>query len=128
MQTLHSTLVGTAALLIVVMLTGSAGAQPAEGQVSADYMMEGCVRYLNGNLTRARTAFRAGACVGVLNTLVWIGSSFVPHLRFCPPEGVTTEQAVSVVVRYIEARPESIDDPFAGLAVLAFQKAWPCRR
>jgi len=38
---------------------------------------------------------------------------------FCPPNGVTTVQSVAVVVKYIEARPQRMHEPFGKLALEA---------
>jgi hypothetical protein len=43
-----------------------------------------------------------------------------------PAEGVTQGQAVAVVVKYIEARPERMHESFGKLALLALVTAWPC--
>jgi hypothetical protein len=39
------------------------------------------------------------------------------------PKDVTTQQAVRVIVRYIEAHPERMRDSFH---LLAIDNAWPC--
>jgi hypothetical protein len=39
-----------------------------------------------------------------------------------------TGQAVGVVVRYIDQRPERMHEKFMTLALEALQQAWPCRR
>jgi Rap1a immunity proteins len=35
---------------------------------------------------------------------------------------------VAVVIKYIEARPERMHEPFADLALEALKAAWPCNR
>jgi Rap1a immunity proteins len=41
---------------------------------------------------------------------------------------VTTVQSVAVVIKYIEARPQRMQENFGRLAVAAMQAAWPCKR
>jgi hypothetical protein len=35
---------------------------------------------------------------------------------------------VALVVKYIEARPERMHEPFGVLALEAFKATWPCKR
>jgi hypothetical protein len=51
-----------------------------------------------------------------------------PILHFCPPKGGTDGQAIAVVVKYIEARPERMHEQFGVFALEAFITAWPCKR
>jgi hypothetical protein len=44
------------------------------------------------------------------------------------PEGATPEQGAGIVIKYIEARPKRMDEPFGKLAVEALEEAWPCKR
>jgi hypothetical protein len=44
------------------------------------------------------------------------------------PQGLTNNQAVAVVIKYIEARPERMHEPFGLLAMEAMKAAWPCKR
>ena len=46
----------------------------------------------------------------------------------CLPKGVTTEQGLKVLVKYMEDHPEELHDRTAELAFRAFVKAWPCSR
>ena len=41
---------------------------------------------------------------------------------------MTTNQAIAVVVKYIEARPERMHEDFRALALEALTAAWPCKR
>jgi hypothetical protein len=47
---------------------------------------------------------------------------------FCVPEVATPEQGVGVVIKYIEARPERMHEPFGKLALEALEEALPCKR
>jgi Rap1a immunity proteins len=41
---------------------------------------------------------------------------------------LTNNQAVAVVIKYIEARPEMMHEQFGDLAFEALTTAWPCKR
>jgi Rap1a immunity proteins len=45
----------------------------------------------------------------------------------CPPKGVTSGQALRVVVTYIDAIPARMHENFKYLAVEALRAAWPCK-
>jgi hypothetical protein len=89
---------------------------PASAQSSANEMLSGCTPPL-------REALRQGRCAGYVAGLVYARSVFL-----CVPEGATPEQGVRVVVKYIEARPERMHEPFGKLALEALEEAWPCKR
>jgi hypothetical protein len=44
------------------------------------------------------------------------------------PTTFTIRQGALIVVRYIEARPERMQEPFFPLAIEALRDAWPCRK
>jgi hypothetical protein len=44
------------------------------------------------------------------------------------PEGIKFEQAIRVVIRYIEEHPQDMHHPFKYLALLAIMDAWPCKK
>jgi hypothetical protein len=66
--------------------------------------------------------FRAGYCAGLVMGIASTAINVV-----CLPKGVTGGQAVDVVVRYIDARPERQQEEFMSLALEAMKAAWPCR-
>jgi Rap1a immunity proteins len=43
------------------------------------------------------------------------------------PDGVTREQAVRVVIAYIDAQPAWMHENFGVLALEALREAWPCK-
>jgi hypothetical protein len=47
-------------------------------------------------------------------------------LPFCRPKGVTREQAIRMVVAYIDNQPERSRERFLFLAFEAMMKTWPC--
>src|SRR5689334_12168091 len=111
------------AVAILLALTMPASAQETSVQRSANEMLSGCKGFLDDNMTGV-SMFNRGRCVGFVAGLVYrVGGE-----DFCLPKGVTTGQAVAVVVKYIEARPERMHESFGALALEALTAAWPCKR
>jgi Rap1a immunity proteins len=106
-----------AVAILLFALTVPAGAQDIS---SANFILTGCKGYLN----REGNAWAQGHCVGFIDGLVSVAGGQV----FSVPDGVTNRQGVAVVVKYIEARPERMHEPFSVLAVEAMMAAWPCKR
>jgi len=96
---------------------------PASAQSSANEMLSGCKGLAGDRTPPAREALRQGRCAGYVAGLVYARSVFL-----CVPEGATPEQGVRVVIKYIEARPERMHEPFGKLALEALEEAWPCKR
>lgn len=67
-----------------------------------------------------------GHCGGLIEALLWVGSSLPEKGKFCPPAGITPEQAQRVVVRWLEMHPGKLHLSFKGLALEALIEAWPC--
>jgi hypothetical protein len=88
---------------------------------SANLVLPGCKGFLDKTSVPAPDeAIMEGYCVGFLEGLGYTTD-------FCQPKGVTTNQAVAVVVKYIEARPERMHEDFRALALEALIAAWPCK-
>jgi hypothetical protein len=112
-----------AVAILLLALTVPASAQDTSVQRSANEMLSGCKGFLDDNMTGV-SMFYKGRCVGFLAGLVYgVGGE-----DFCLPKGATTGQAVAVVIKYIEARPERLHEPFGKLALEALTEAWPLKR
>jgi Rap1a immunity proteins len=73
------------------------------------------------------TNWETGVCLGSIKTLVDVGRNGLgPALRFCIPPQAPLASAMGVVVTYVGARPERLNEPFARLAIDAMREAWPC--
>jgi Rap1a immunity proteins len=104
------------AVAILLALTMPASAQDH----GADYYLPGC----KGILARESTTKPwQMLCLGFIEGLVYGARG----RDFCPPD-YAIGQAVGVVVKYIEARPERMMLPFGELAKEAMIAAWPCKR
>jgi hypothetical protein len=108
-------------------------------------MLPACKRFGTGsNEPPFWGAFDQGECIGTVKTVAFLagtmnlsvlalsGEGQVIALKrnwSCAdiPDGVTVGQELRVVIRYIEARPNRMHEPFRSLALEALLDAWPCR-
>ena len=106
------------AVAILIALTMPASAEDLN---SANYFMSGCKGFLDAS-TPTVNAVNQGLCAGFIAGIGYAAASV------CVPQGVTNNQAVAVVIKYIEARPERMHELFGDLALEALEDAWPCKR
>jgi Rap1a immunity proteins len=109
------------AVAILVALTMPASAEDLN---SANFLLPGCKGWLDREkkLPAPDEALVQGFCAGFVVGLVYGAGGN------CQPKGVTHNQSIAVVIKYIEARPERIHEPFVVLALEALIAAWPCKR
>src|SRR5262249_34545699 len=89
--------IGIAAALLLGQ--GTASAQP---EASANFTMPGCRALVAHTVGTGDLAMLQGYCTGVIASIYWLGRD---HLGICPPRESNIEQAVRVVVAYIDQRP-----------------------
>jgi hypothetical protein len=111
-------------LVVVALLFFDYQARSEEDFGSANYMLPYCRNMLSH---KSEWGVWEGQCGGIIDTLMFAGSSFPPVIRFCPPKGVTRNQTTAVVLKYLEAHPERLHMDFKMLASEALHEAWPCR-
>ena len=112
------------AVAILLALSVPASAEDTD---SANYFLLGCKGLLGRDLTttsKNMLTWKNTLCLAYIQGLLYAGGGN----HFCQPNGVTHGQAVAVVVKYIEARPERMHENFGLLAIEALTKAWPCKR
>ena len=68
-----------------------------------------------------------GVCLGVVRAVTLIQPIMEPNVRSCPRAETTTEQAIGVVIQYVDKDPQRMDDPFVSIVLMAFRAAWPCK-
>jgi Rap1a immunity proteins len=71
-------------------------------------------------------AWRHGMCNGTVSSLFFVGAKLTQGERFCPPMDSTVEQALRVVVTYMERNQEQLHYKLSAISVLAMKEAWPC--
>jgi hypothetical protein len=109
-------------LLAAVLLCSSGPTFATETFYTANDIMPGCRAYAaQSDRVPAHDTFSAGMCVGTMTALSrWAD--------VCPPNGVTFEQAIRVIVAYIDARPARLHENFVDLAREALVAPWPCHQ
>jgi hypothetical protein len=71
-----------------------------------------------------------GICIGAIDAVVALGGVHPgpsPRGAICAPDNATREQAVRVVVRYMETNPGQLQMSFVTLAFAALSQAWACK-
>jgi hypothetical protein len=74
-------------------------------------------------------AILQGMCVGIVDGIEFTMSEYPPDekdLAVCPPNDLTLKEIVLVVIKYIDERPERMNENFKKLAIEAIHDAWPC--
>jgi hypothetical protein len=76
--------------------------------------------------------FDAGICIGMIagisRTLITVRDSAAGRPLAClPAKPMTNEQAARMILRYLEANRNRLNQPGAQLAINAFRQAFPCR-
>jgi Ssp1 endopeptidase immunity protein Rap1a len=102
----------------VVILLALTMPVSAEDMSDANSILPGCKGTLGTQM------WEQGRCAGFIDGLVY----GVRGKDLCLPNEVTRRQAVAVVIKYIEARPQRMHEPFGKLANEALTAAWPCKR
>ena len=112
------------AFAVMLALFGStvhAAGPPAVARAfSANFYLPGCKDFIAG-----RSNFFGGRCVGAVEVLNALN---LDTKLFCPPEAITTQQRVRVIVAYMEVRPERLNEDFRLLANEAMANSWPCKK
>jgi hypothetical protein len=100
---------------VVAILLALTMPASAADTTSANYYLPGC--------KGPPGQWDQGLCAGFVAGVVYAAA---PNL--CVPQAVTNSQAVAVVIKYIEARPERMHEQFGDLVFEALTAAWPCKR
>lgn len=93
---------------------------------SGNYYLPACYHLLRTVEYQGSSEFREGVCVGVAQVLRQLGPSLVTP-RWCPPSGTSNRSALKVIVDFLLAHPERLDERFVDLARDALREAWSCK-
>jgi hypothetical protein len=99
----------------------------ADYKDSANFMLPRCKAFV-GDSKDYDDHHWAGICAGEIRALATLRTAAKEPWRCLNirPE-VTNEQLVEVVIRYVEARPNRLHEPFMSLAIEALFDAWPSK-
>src|SRR5689334_10447500 len=112
---------------VLLSLAPGAGAEEAP-PVPGDALLKYCEAALQDSTPRP---FEAGICVGILQTLTYIQPLLDPKYGkagYCLPQRVADQQEIRVVVTYLQAHPERLQEEGQTLALDAFHQAFPCQK
>ena len=65
-------------------------------------------------------------CLGVVTTVLQLQSKLDEQDKFCPPSQISVQQAVRVIVKFLNSNPEALHLKASTLTVSALKQAWPC--
>lgn len=119
-------------------------ANSAEDYDTANHRLFSCKAILTLKDDAPAMTFYKGMCLGEVTSLATLAANstvspsafsgagkeraVIEHWRCVrPPDGVSDDETLNVVVRYIEARPERMNEPFLSLALEALFDAWACK-
>jgi hypothetical protein len=73
-----------------------------------------------------------GSCLGMVegvrNTMQILDSKLPPDYRTCfPKDGITNEQALRILVKFLEDNPVMLDNNDTFLTMAAYRTAYPCK-
>jgi len=114
--------------IVGVMLTLSPGSGVAEeSSLSGAVLLKHCEAVLQ---EEAPQSFETGHCKGIVESLRYIQPLLDPKYEkahYCPPPDFPVKQEVRVVVTYLQAHPERLQEEGRTLALDALHEAFPCQ-
>ena len=110
---------GIALIVAIILNCGTAFGQ---NDLSANTRMPGCRSFLSRNHQTDEEFGYGAQCAGLIEGIAFAASGI------CPPASATKGQAIRVVVKYIDDRPERQNEDFRALAREALRAAWPCKK
>ena len=110
--------------LVIAVLAAFGSAADADPQavspmLTAKTFLHGCKDFVAG-----RSNFFGGRCVGAVEILNFLN---LERKMSCPPVATNNLERVRIIVAYIEARPERVNEDFRILANEAMAQTWPCK-
>jgi len=111
-------------LALTALMTSPAAADKTD--YSANHYLPACRLFAHPDPVM-RDVFRQGECLGIVETLVQVATFMPSDLQSCLPDGVSNNQVVTVVVRWLEQHPQRWNENFLLLTQEALHEAWPCK-
>jgi Rap1a immunity proteins len=109
--------------------TATPGLAKQDHYIPAATMLSVCHRALDDlNVTRDRIipageAMEEGICMGVIQG-VWLTAQRIGLI--CSPADATVGQVALMMVKRLEAQPQTLNQPFVWSILHEMQTAWPC--
>jgi Rap1a immunity proteins len=123
--------------MLVAPCGGFAQKPPTNPAFTANKLLAGCRAALtmgegkgSGEPLNPVLSTEAGICMGVVSTVYTLGYFFDPkaetNLRFCIPKGSTVGQAMRIVVRELDQKPELLHLDLGTITAVILHNFWPC--
>jgi len=110
-------------ILVAVSLVVMSKAASADALTGND-LLPACRDFINQKFNK--DPLNQGQCIGIIQALTF-AAPYDPSWRSCVPDNVTVTQATTVVVRWLEQRPQDWHKPFFALVLFALHDTWPCQ-
>jgi hypothetical protein len=115
-------------LLLTLLLSSPAAAADT---ASVKYWLPHCKALLSTGQTEMKGAYLAGQCFGMIKASAFIIQAAQPGglpFRACLPDNaITSDQLVTVVLRWMERKPDLAGEDFVVVTMLAMAATWPCK-
>lgn len=120
-----------AVALAWTLANGSAIAEEQTG--SGNEFLVQCQHAIEGiNSSNYRHPLDVGICFGTISTVIsmsiFYNSSVTNDLRICLPDNVNTGQATRIVVKFLQDRPELLNQERSVLTWMALINSYPCKK
>jgi len=110
-------------ILVVVSLVVMSMAVSGAALTGND-LLPACRDFINKQFSKGPLS--QGQCIGMIDALAFAASDSQIS-RACVPDNVTVTQATTVVVRWLDKRPQDWHLPFSVLVLFALHDTWPCQ-
>lgn len=112
-------------IVTAAILFGSSQAMAAQSNPDSGFVQLPQCKSYSDPKTPVRDQLGGSFCAGQLRALAYVSHALPSDLRSCVPDGAPNGQLVIVVIHYLEAHPERLNDDFMALALQAYREAWP---
>ena len=113
------------ALALCVSLPPSAPAQ--QDRRSANMLVTGCQYLVDDPVAVTQSQMEAAdVCASAVATILNYGRDLQGNMAFCPPRGSDVSDATRVIVGFMKAHANRMNERFDLLSYGALRQAWPC--
>lgn len=116
---------------VLALLLGSFPAlaqqpQEATGPYKTSNLLEGCRAFAQSKPSDSKLVLEAGVCMGAVSTVMRLGPMMSDKFRFCPNPQGTIQQAMPVLLKFIEENPTMLKYDIRDVANFAFRQFHRC--
>lgn len=123
--------------VLVIPLEGYAQ-NPSASIYTANRLLPGCRAALSmvdgqgaAEPPKSTQTIDAGMCFGVISAVYRLGYFLDPksetNMRFCPPTGSTVGQAMRIVLKELDQKPQLLNLDLAMVTAVVLHNFWPCK-